>query len=44
MISYWNDSIYRNSPPNTGKYGPGKTPCFDTFHAVAVLRKHAEAL
>ena len=20
--------------PNTGKYGPGKTPHFDTFHAV----------
>ena len=20
--------------PNTGKYGPEKTPCLDTFHAV----------
>ena len=22
--------------PNTGKYGPGKTPYLDTFHAVIV--------
>ena len=21
--------------PNTGKYGPGKTPCLDTFHKVS---------
>ena len=22
------------SGPDTGKYGPEKTPCWDTFHAV----------
>ena len=22
--------------PNTGKYGPGKTPYLDTFHAVVI--------
>ena len=22
---------------NTGKYGPGKTPCLDNFHAVVTL-------
>ena len=22
--------------PNTGKYGPGKTPCLHTFHVVRV--------
>ena len=22
--------------PNTGKYGPQKTPCLDTFHEVQI--------
>ena len=26
--------------PNTGKYGPDKTPYSDTFHAVLILVKH----
>ena len=26
--------------PNTGKYGPEKTPCLDIFHAVKVLEKY----
>ena len=26
--------------PNTGKYGPGKTPNLRTFHAVIINRKH----
>ena len=26
------------SGPNPGKYGPEKTPCLDTFHAVSVMR------
>ena len=25
------------SSPNKGKYGPEKTPCLDTFHAVLIL-------
>ena len=30
-----NTEIYGVFSPNTGKYGPGKTPCLDTFHAVS---------
>ena len=26
--------------PNTGKYGPVKSPYLDTFYAVLTLRKH----
>ena len=27
----------REKCPNTGKYGPEKTPYFDTFHAVKLI-------
>ena len=27
-------SYFRVLSPNTGKYGPEKIPCLDTFHAV----------
>ena len=30
--------------PNAGKYGPEKTPFFDTFHAVRIKRKDLETL
>ena len=30
----WKVFIYGSSGPNTGKYGPEKTPYLDTFHAV----------
>ena len=29
---------FRIFSPNTGKYGPGITPYWDTFHAVKLLR------
>ena len=30
------DWIRRDTSPNAGKYGPEKTPYFDTFHAVII--------
>ena len=28
--------------PNTGKYGPEKNPCLDTFHAVIYVEKSSK--
>ena len=43
-IFLYSDKIQRFtnvSSPNTGKYGPGKTPYLDTFHAVEKLKNIA---
>ena len=33
-IFLYSDWIWKITSPNTGKYGPEKTPHLDTFHAV----------
>ena len=39
-ITAWKVSKYGViSGPNTGKYGPEKTPYLDTFHAATVKKK-----
>ena len=43
-IFLYSDKIRRFTnvlSPNTGKYGPGKTPYLDTFHAVEKLKNIA---
>ena len=30
--------------PNTGKYGPEKPPCLDSFHAMKLLNQHCECM
>ena len=37
MYSDWIRRLISVFSPNTGKYGPEKTPYLDTFHAVYVL-------
>ena len=34
---HYENSYFPVFSPNTGKYGPGKTPYLDTFHAVYIL-------
>ena len=33
-MEFFSGLYFPVSSPNTGKYGPGKTPYLDTFHAV----------
>ena len=37
QIASFSGPYFPVSSPNTGKYGPEKTPYLDTFHAVHIL-------
>ena len=38
MVDVVHDFPLREKCPNTGKYGPEKTPYLDNFHAVFIFK------
>ena len=43
IVYMWQSSMYEKCP-NTGKYGPEKTPYLDTFHAMLTSKVTMEVL